>query len=84
MNFPMQAGNATITKRAMAIVRNHLRGRDAKIIGTVHDEIIVRAHESISQEIFKIVHDDMINAGQEFIKNLPVDVEGKVDLCWSK
>lgn len=84
MNFPMQAGNATITKRAMAIIRNHFRGKDAKIIGTVHDEIIVRAHESIADEAFKTVHDDMIAAGQEFIFNVPVDVEGKVDMCWSK
>jgi DNA polymerase-1 len=84
MNFPMQAGNATITKRAMSIIRAHLQGKDARIIGTVHDEIIVSSHESIADEVFKIVHDDMISAGQEFIHNVPVGVEGKIDTCWSK
>jgi DNA polymerase-1 len=84
MNFPMQAGNATITKRAMAIIRNNFQGKDAKIIGTVHDEIIVRAHESIAQEAYDIVRNGMISAGQEFITNLPVDVEGKIDMCWNK
>jgi DNA polymerase I-like protein with 3'-5' exonuclease and polymerase domains len=84
MNFPMQAGNASITKSAMTLVRKHFQGKDAQIIGTVHDEIIVKAHESVAQEAFQIVRNDMISAGQEFIINVPVDIEGKIDMCWSK
>lgn len=84
MNFPMQAGNATITKRALTILRTHLRGKDAKIVGTVHDEIIVQAHKDIADEVYKIMTDDMIGAAKEFIKNVPVEVEGKVAMCWSK
>jgi DNA polymerase I len=84
MNFPMQAGNATITKRALTRIREHLMGKDAQIVGTVHDEIIVRTHKDIADEIYKIVVDDMIGAAKEFMFNVPVEVEGKIDTCWSK
>lgn len=84
MNFPMQSGNASITKRAMVLLRKNLIGKDAHIISTIHDEILVECHKDISDECFSIVKKDMIQAGEEYLKNVPVDVEGKVGTCWEK
>ena len=84
MNFPMQAGNATITKHALYLIRKHLMGKDAKIISTVHDEILVEAHQSIAEEVLQIVRNDMIKAGERFIKTVPVDVESHVSTHWMK
>lgn len=84
MNFPMQSGNASITKRALTMLRKHLQNMDAEIIGTVHDEIIVRAHKDIADAVYKMVADDMITAAKEVMLNVPVEVEGHVDTCWSK
>jgi len=84
MNFPMQSGNASITKHALYLIRRDLKGKDAKIICTVHDEILVEAHKDIAQEVYDIVRNDMITAGQRFIKNVPVDVEGHVSMQWEK
>ena len=39
MNFPMQAGNASITKHAMYLIRKDLKGKNAKIISTIHDKL---------------------------------------------
>jgi DNA polymerase I len=84
MNFPMQAGNATIMKYALYLIRRDLKGKDAKIICTVHDECLVEAHKDIAQEVYDIVRKDMIDAGQRFIKNVPVDVEGHISMQWEK
>lgn len=84
MNFPMQSGNASITKHALYLIRQHLKGKDAKIISTVHDEILVEAHKDIAQEVYDIVRKDMIDAAKRFIKNVPVDVEGHISDQWEK
>lgn len=84
MNFPMQSGNASITKRALVLIRQHLRDKKAKIVCTVHDEILAECHKDIAEEVFDIVKTDMINAAQEYIKNVKVGVEGKIATCWKK
>jgi len=84
MNFPMQAGNATITKRALIRIREHITNKDAAIVGTVHDEIIVRTHKDIADEVYKIITNDMLGAAKEYMFNVPVEVEGKISTCWSK
>lgn len=84
MNFPMQSGNASIMKVALYMIRQHLKGKAAKIICTIHDEILVEAHKDIAQEVYDIVRNDMITAAQRFIKNVPVDVEGHISMQWEK
>lgn len=84
MNFPMQAGNASIMKHALYLIRQHLKGKNAKIICTVHDECLVEAHKDIAQEVYDIVRNDMITAAKRFVKNVPVDVEGHVSMQWEK
>ena len=82
--IPMQSGNASITKKALVQIHEHLKGKDAHIIGTVHDEIIVEAHKDITDEVFEIVKGDMIEAGLEYITKVPVRVKGAISECWSK
>lgn len=84
MNFPMQSGNASITKRALILIRQHLKGKNAKIICTIHDEILAECHKDLADEVFHIVSTDMITAAQEYIKNVKVGVEGKIATCWKK
>jgi len=84
MNFPMQAGNASIVKDALTRIRCHIKGKNAKLILTIHDEILVESHKDCADEIYNIVKTDMINAGQRFIKNVPVEVEGHVSDVWQK
>lgn len=84
MNFPMQSGNASITKKALAQIRHHIKGKDAKLILTIHDEILIECHKDIADEIYSIIKKDMIEAAQHFMKNVPVEVEGHVSDKWEK
>lgn len=84
MNFPMQSGNASITKIALTWLRRDLAGKDAKLISTVHDEILIECHKDIADEVLKILEKDMIDAAQSHIKNVKVAVSGKISTCWEK
>ena len=84
MNFPMQSGNASITKIALTWLRRDLAGKDALLISTVHDEILVECHKDIADEVLKILEKDMIDAAQLYIKNVKVTVSSKISTCWEK
>jgi DNA polymerase I len=84
MNFPMQSGNASITKKAMYLLKNHLKGKDAMLVSTIHDEILIEAHKDIADEILILMKKDMIDAAREYIKRVPVTVEGHVAMHWKK
>lgn len=84
MNFPMQSGNASIIKLALTKLRQLIRGKDMHILSTVHDEIIVRAHKDASEEALFLTKSTMIAEAESYIKNVPIEVEGKIDICWTK
>lgn len=54
-----------------------------RILATVHDEIILEAHESIADEVAKILSDTMVEAGKEFLKLVPIEAEASIGDNWS-
>jgi DNA polymerase-1 len=87
-NMSMQAGNATITKKALALVKAEILRRnwsdDCKIISTVHDEILLETKEAIANDARNMLSAEMIKAGQLWIKNTPVIATAYVADCWKK
>ena len=85
-NAPIQGTNADITKLALATVYSDLSdyGYRAHIINAVHDEIILLAHKSQTEEIREVVTDSMLRAAQELIKSVPVQVDSYADQWWAK
>jgi DNA polymerase-1 len=85
-NMPIQGTNADITKLAMGRIVRALReaALDAHLVNMVHDELLVEAAESIAEDVRGIVVREMISAGQEFIKVVPIDIDAKVAETWSK
>jgi len=59
-------------------------GTGAKIIGTVHDEIILEAPEDQAYSIAEILRDAMIRGGSEFLKKVPVEVEVIISDSWAE
>lgn len=55
LNTPIQGSCADIVKIAMIRLHDSLKGKEAKIVLQVHDEIIVECNELIAEEIMKIV-----------------------------
>jgi DNA polymerase-1 len=82
VNTPIQGSNADITKMALILLHNRLKGKKAFIINTVHDEIIVECKEEISDEISKIVRESMIDGARYFLKKVSMEVDLNVNTYW--
>jgi DNA polymerase I len=61
-----------------------LIGTGAKIIGTVHDEIILEVSEDQAESIAEILKTAMIEGGSEFLKNVPIEVEVTIANSWAE
>ena len=85
-NAPIQGTNADMTKLALVWIRNRIRegNLDAKLINTVHDEIVTECDDSIAEEMAEIMRDCMIKAGEYYLHKLPVDVECVISDSWLK
>jgi DNA polymerase-1 len=85
-NAPIQGTNADMTKLALIWIRNNLKERklDAKLINTVHDEIVTECDESIAEEVTEVIRDCMIKAGEYYLKKVPTEVECEISDCWQK
>jgi DNA polymerase I-like protein with 3'-5' exonuclease and polymerase domains len=83
-NAPIQGTQADILKRAMRLVYDALKGHDAKIVNSIHDELVAEADETIAEKVAEIVRERMVAAAQECIRTIPVEVEVAVADAWRK
>ena len=83
-NFPIQGSSADILKRALRLLHDKISGTSAKLVNIVHDEIIVEADASEAEMTAKSLEKAMCDAGEEFIKKVPVNVDVKISDEWSK
>lgn len=87
-NMSLQSGNASITKKALTMVKQDIIARgwdnDCKIISTIHDEILLEAKENIANDARDMLSTLMIDAAQLWIKNTPVKADAYVADYWQK
>lgn len=83
-NAPIQGTSADILKRAMRLVYDGLKGREAHIVNSIHDELVVETDQTIAEEVAEIVQAQMVAAAQEFIRTIPVNAEVAVADAWMK
>jgi DNA polymerase-1 len=83
-NTPIQGSSADILKRALRLLHDGLRDTSACIVNIVHDEIVVEADAGETDAITKKVEDAMCQAGEEYVKKVPVKVETEVADEWVK
>ncbi len=83
-NFPIQGSSADILKRALRLLHDKISGTSAKLVNIVHDEIIVEADASEAEMTAKSLEKAMCDAGEEFIKKVPVNVDVQISDEWSK
>ena len=78
--------NADTIKYAMIKCFNALKpyGDRAKLILTVHDEIIVECDEGIKEEIAPIVSNSLISGFGECFSAIPMESESLISPCWMK
>jgi DNA polymerase-1 len=73
VNFPIQGTAADILKRAMLRVHEALRGDKARMILTVHDELLIESPEHETAVVVERVREAMQGAAQ-LVVPLTVDV----------
>lgn len=83
-NAPIQGSASDIFKRAMTLLDQALLSRDAQIVNSIHDEIVVECDESIAEEVKQIVVWKMIEGAKEFLPRVPVEVDAVISDAWLK
>jgi hypothetical protein len=76
--------SADILKRALRLLHDNLRDTSACIVNIVHDEIVVEADANETEAIAKKVEDAMCQAGEEYVRKVPVKVETEISDEWVK
>jgi DNA polymerase-1 len=84
LNSTVQGSSADITKKALGILPGKLVGTGTKIIGTVHDKIILESPEDQAESISEILREVMIQGGSEFLKKVPIEVEVVISDSWAE
>jgi len=75
LNTPIQGTSADITKKALCILHDRSQGSGIKIIGCIHDEIIIEAPVAETEIAAQILRESMIDAGKMYLKDVPVLVD---------
>jgi DNA polymerase I-like protein with 3'-5' exonuclease and polymerase domains len=83
-NAPIQGSASDIFKRAMTLLDRALLSRDAQIVNSVHDELVVECEQSIAEEVKQIVIQKMVEGAREFLTRVPVEVEAVISDAWLK
>lgn len=76
--------NADMTKIALVYLRTALQGYDARVVNTVHDEIVVEVIADQAEEVKKIVEHEMVRAGEQILQIVPVVADAAIGDYWKK
>jgi DNA polymerase-1 len=84
LNGPIQGTAADGIKLAMRLLDERLPTYGARMILSIHDEILVEAPENTAEQVKLVMELTMIEAMQEFVPTVPIVVEIKVRRTWSE
>jgi DNA polymerase-1 len=84
LNTPIQGTSADITKKALGILPEKIKGLDIKLVGTVHDEILLEAPDNQANQAAEILRTTMIEAGSVFLKIIPIEIEVSIADSWAE
>lgn len=83
-NTPVQGTGADILKAALTRLHRRFSGTGIKIVNCVHDEVVVECPSELAVQTAAIVKKEMIAAGREFLKQVPLDVEVAIADSWAE
>lgn len=83
-NFPVQGTAADIIKQALADLMRQLRGSSAKIVGMVHDEIILETLSDEAAGAATLLKETMERAGARYLTRVPVVSDTIVADTWAE
>lgn len=77
-NTPCQGTGADLIKLVMAEVYEKISSEEARIIGSIHDEIILEVPEERAEEYARMLQEIMERIGSQLLYPVPVKAEAKV------
>jgi len=83
LNTPIQGTAADVAKTAFARLPDALQGKQARIVGFIHDEFIVESPEENAEAVQAIVVRTMEEAGQRYLTDVPAVVEAVIADSWA-
>jgi DNA polymerase I-like protein with 3'-5' exonuclease and polymerase domains len=83
VNTPVQGGCADGMKRALVLLAGRLPA-EARLLSTVHDEVIVEAPETMADEVCALVQETLIEAMADLFPQVPIEVEAGVCAHWGE
>jgi DNA polymerase-1 len=84
LNTPVQGTAADGLKRAMVLLHERLPEYGARMILSVHDEVLVETPVDAAEQVKSVVEAAMKDGMQEFVKSVPIAVEVTVRRTWSE
>jgi DNA polymerase I-like protein with 3'-5' exonuclease and polymerase domains len=83
VNTPVQGGCADGMKQALVLLAQRLP-TEARLISTVHDEVLVEAPEAMANEVCDLVQAIMIEAMAALFPQVPIEVEAGSCSNWGE
>lgn len=85
LNTPIQGTGADMVKLALGKLVTTLKTFEdkVKLLATVHDEIILEAHEDIAEDVAKVLSEVMVTSGKEFLKKVPIEADSSIGNTWA-
>lgn len=83
-NLPIQGTSADIIKEAMILLRKSLLGTSARLVNSIHDELVVEVREDEADLIGERVQSAMKLAAQRWLTKVSVGVDIKIAHAWLK
>jgi DNA polymerase-1 len=81
-NTPCQGTGADLIKTVMCELYNCLRSEDVKIIGSIHDEILLEVPEDQAEAYARILCEIMNRVGSRLLYPVPVCSETRIMSSW--
>jgi DNA polymerase-1 len=83
VNTPVQGGTADGMKHALILIHERLP-KSARIVSTVHDEVVVECREESADECREIITTAMVEAMAALFPEVPVEVEANICTTWAE
>ncbi|MCL1472012.1 bifunctional 3'-5' exonuclease/DNA polymerase [Argonema antarcticum] len=83
LNHPVQGTSADMLKVAIARLFKVLPKTGAKLIGVVHDEILLECPQTTLKRTSHILKKVMVEAGELYLQQVPVEVEVTISSSWA-
>jgi len=83
-NHPIQGTNACTIKQSMNYIVERIKSYDARLLLTVHDEVIVESREDQAEEVSQIVSQSMVDGFAEFVPEVRMVADADIADYWVK